>query len=156
METGEMYPDNATMTGRQSANAAIGIARTTAIFSGSQRCKYAVIRGARTKSPAVARTESAKPGSRDCHGSIVTTAAIAKPSAGSESPRCRVDIAINITAAMAAALNTDGVGRTSAIKQASAIAVANKRAGTLRKINCMHHKTNAETIAKLAPLTATK
>ena len=106
--------------------------------------------------PAVANTDKAKPGSRDCHGSIATTAAIAKPSAGSESPRCRVDMAISITAAIAAARNTDGDGRTSAMKQAKAIAVENSRAGILRKMNCMHQRTKAETMAKFAPLTAVK
>ena len=114
------------------------------------------MRGARINSPAVAKTESAKPGSLDCQGSMAITAAIAKPSAGSESPLCLVESASNITAAIAAALNTDGDGRTSAIKQAKAIAVAHKRAGIFLKINCMHHRTKAETMAKFAPLTATK
>ena len=65
-------------------------------------------------------------------------------------------IAINITAAIAAARKTDGVGLTKAINEARTIAVATSRVGIFRNTNCMHHKTNAETIAKLAPLTATR
>ena len=114
------------------------------------------MRGARTNKPAVARTERAKPGSRACHGSIATTAAIAKPSAGSESPGTFLDAAISATAAIAAARKTDGDGRTRAMNAASAIAVIARRAGIRRKRNCMHQRTNAETIAKLAPLTATR
>jgi hypothetical protein len=57
---------------------------------------------------------------------------------------------------MAAARNTEGEGLTSAIKQIKAIAVAKTRRRIVRKMNCMHHKTNAETMAKFAPLTATK
>ena len=60
------------------------------------------------------------------------------------------------TAAIAAARSTEGDGRTSAIKHMSAIAVAITRKRILRKRNCMHHRTNAETIAKFAPLTATR
>ena len=60
------------------------------------------------------------------------------------------------TAAIAAARKTDGDGRTRAIKQMSAIAVAPRRSFMRVKRNCMHHKTKLETIAKFAPLTATK
>ena len=57
---------------------------------------------------------------------------------------------------MAAARKTEGDGRTSAIKQSKAIAVALKRSFIRLKMNCIHHKTKLETIAKFAPLTATK
>jgi hypothetical protein len=51
---GLMYPESATMTGEQSAIAAIGGANI-----------FGRIFGAISSKPAVARTESAKPGSRD-------------------------------------------------------------------------------------------
>ena len=57
---------------------------------------------------------------------------------------------------MAAARNTEGDGLTNAIKQVRAIAVAIIRYLVERIRNCMHHKTKLETIAKFAPLTATK
>ena len=60
---------------------------------------------------------------------------MAKPSAGSESPRARVASAISITAAIAAARKTDGDGRTSAINASRANDVETNLAGTLRKIN---------------------
>ena len=82
------------------------------------------ITGAKSNSPAVARTESANPASRDCQGSPSTTAAIAKPRAGKESVFRLVACADKSTAAIAAARKTDGDGRTSAMKQPSAIAVA--------------------------------
>ncbi len=115
-----------------------------------------MMRGAKSNKPAVAKTESANPASRACQGSPITTAAIAKPSAGKESLGLREPFATNNTAAIAAARNTDGDGRTSAIKDARKIAVALKRHLIERIKNCIAHKTNAETIAKLAPLTATK
>ena len=114
------------------------------------------MRGAKSSKPAVARTDNAKPASRACHGSAMTTAAIAKPRAGNESLGLRDPFATNNTAAIAAARNTDGDGRTSAIKDAKNIAVAPRRHLIDRTKNCIAHKTKAETIAKLAPLTATK
>ena len=72
----------------------------------------------------MARTDSANPASRDCQGSPSTTATIANPNAGKESVARFVASAESRTAAIAAARNTDGEGRTSAIKQESAIAVA--------------------------------
>jgi hypothetical protein len=54
MLMGLMYPESATMTGEQSAIAAIGGANI-----------FGRIFGAISSNPAVARTESAKPGSRD-------------------------------------------------------------------------------------------
>ena len=53
MLMGLMYPESATMTGEQSAIAAIGGAKI-----------FGRIFGAISSRPAVARTESAKPGSR--------------------------------------------------------------------------------------------
>ena len=117
---------------------------------------FSSITGASSNSPAVANTESAKPASCACQGSPITTAAIAKPNAGNESVRRLLACADNKTAAIAAARNTEGDGLTNAIKQLSAIAVANKRCCVRLMKNCMHHKTKLETIAKLAPLTATK
>ena len=40
--------------------------------------------GAISSNPAVANTDSAKPGSLDCQGSAITTIAMAKPSDGIE------------------------------------------------------------------------
>ena len=114
------------------------------------------MRGAKSNSPAVARTDKAKPASRACHGSPITTAAIAKPNAGKESLGLREPLATNKTAAIAAARNTDGDGRTKAIKDAKNIAVAPSLHRRERIKNCIPHKTKAETIAKFAPLTATK
>ena len=82
------------------------------------------ITGANSKSPAVANTESANPASRDCHGSPSTTAAIANPKAGNASVFRFITCADKRTAAIAAARKTEGDGRTSAMKQESAIAVA--------------------------------
>ena len=50
---GLMYPESAMMTGEQKTIAAMGAARIVGLM-----------RGAKSKSPAVAKTESAKPGSR--------------------------------------------------------------------------------------------
>ena len=86
----------------------------------------------------------------------MTTAAIAKPNAGRESAPRLVAYAISNTAAIAAARRTDGEGRTSAINATSAIAVAKIRNRIVLNRNCAHHKMKAETIAKFAPLTATK
>ena len=112
--------------------------------------------GANKSKPAVASTESAKPASRACQGSASTTAAIAKPKAGSESRPRLVPCATSSTAAIAAARSTEGLGRTSAMKAMSEIAVADNRYFIFENRNCMSHKTKAETRAKLAPLTATK
>ena len=81
---------------------------------------------------------------------------MAKPRAGKESDARLLACAKIKTAAIAAARSTDGEGRTSAIKQISAIAVAIRRYLLFLIGNCINHKTNEETIAKLAPLTATK
>ncbi|CAB4573658.1 unannotated protein [freshwater metagenome] len=118
--------------------------------------KRSLIIGANKSSPAVAKTERAKPASRACQGSPITTAAMAKPSAGNESAARLLACAKIKTAAIAAARSTDGDGRTSATKQISAIAVASRRYLLFLIGNCINHKTNEETIAKLAPLTATK
>ena len=144
------------MMGRQSAVAAIGGATTDAIFWGKLPCIFPIKAGATSNKPAVARTERANPGSLACQGSIAITAAIARARAGRESLLRREPIATRATAAIAAARRTDGVGRTSAIKIARKIAVAISRGGMVRKINCIHQRMKAETIAKLAPLTATK
>ena len=77
------------MTGVQNRVAESGIAITIASGLGIFFEKLSTNRGANRSRPAVARTESAKPGSRTCHGSATITAPIAKPSAGRESrPRC--------------------------------------------------------------------
>ena len=86
----------------------------------------------------------------------MTTAAIAKPRAGSESRPRLVPCAMSKTAAIAAARSTDGDGRTSAMNAIREIAVAERRNFIFENRNCMSHKTKAETSAKLAPLTATK
>ena len=84
-DAGDRKPDKATITGAQKTIAAIGGAAACANNLGTARAKKLVTRGAKSNNPAVARTESAKPGSRACHGSPTTTSPIAKPSAGSES-----------------------------------------------------------------------
>ena len=132
----------------------MGGANAPANFLCVGRCSS--ITGANRSSPAVAKTESAKPASRDCHGSASTTAAMAKPKAGKESVLRFVAYAESSTAAIAAARKTEGDGRTSAIKQVKATAVAIILCELRRIKNCMHHKTKLETIAKFAPLTATK
>ena len=133
----ESWPEIATMTGAQNKVAASGVAMTVATGFGIFLENFSTRCGAKINRPAVASTERAKPGSRTCHGSATTTAAIAKPSAGSESrPRC-VPCANNKTAAIAAARSTDGDGRTSAIKAMRKMAVAPRRIGILRKINCI-------------------
>ena len=81
----EICPEIATMTGVQNKVAESGIAITMAIGRGIFLEKLSTSRGAKSKSPAVARTERAKPGSRTCQGSATMTAPIAKPSAGNES-----------------------------------------------------------------------
>ena len=81
----EICPEIATMTGVQNKVAESGIAITMAIGRGIFLEKLSTSLGASNKSPAVARTERAKPGSRTCQGSATITAPIAKPSAGSES-----------------------------------------------------------------------
>ena len=152
----EICPEMATMTGVQNKVAERGIAITMAIGLGIFLEKLSTSFGANKRSPAVARTESAKPGSRTCQGSATITAPIAKPRAGNESrPRC-VPCASNKTAAIAAARNTDGEGRTSEINAIRKSAVTAKRKGIRRIRNCMRYKMKVETIAKLAPLTATK
>ena len=108
--------------GAQKTVAAIGGARAPANFLWVGR--WFSMTGANRSKPAVASTDSAKPASRDCHGSPITTAAIAKPNAGKESVFRLVTWAESNTAAIAAARNTDGDGLTKAIKQARAIAVA--------------------------------
>ena len=143
-------------TGEQKIVAAIGGAKASLINLGKYFDSHVMIRGAKSNNPAVARTDRAKPASRACHGSPITTAAIAKPNAGKESLGLREPLATNKTAAIAAARSTDGDGRTNAIKDAKNIAVAPKRHLRERIKNCIPHKTNAETIAKFAPLTATK
>jgi len=87
IENGDIYPESATIMGRQKAKAAIGGAKSDAIFDGNHRDKYVVIMGAMRSNPNVASTDKAKPGSRACHGSIEITVAMAKPNAGSESLR---------------------------------------------------------------------
>ena len=140
--------------GEQKTIAAIGGASAPANFL----CvgNFSTICGASKSNPAVAKTDSAKPASRACQGSPRTTAHIAKPSAGKESDPRLPSCADKSTAAIAAARNTDGDGLTKAIKQISAIAVAMIRTFLRRIKNCIHHSTKVETIAKLAPLTATK
>ena len=133
----ESCPEIATMTGAQNKVAASGVAITVATAFGIFAENFSTRGGARIKRPAVAKTDKAKPGSRTCHGSATTTAAIAKPSAGRESrPRC-VPCAINKTDAIAAARSTEGDGRTRAIKAMRNMAVAPRRKGILRKINCI-------------------
>ena len=153
---GAKYPAIAINTGEQKIVAAIGGAKASLISFGKYLESHAIMRGAKSSKPAVAKTDNAKPASRACHGSPITTAAIAKPSAGRESLGLRDPFATNNTAAIAAARKTDGDGRTSAIKLAKNIAVAPKRHLMERIKNCIAHKTKAETIAKFAPLTATK
>jgi hypothetical protein len=153
---GAKYPAMAINTGEQNIVAAIGGARASLINFGKYFDNHAMIRGAKRSNPAVAKTDNAKPASRACHGSPITTAAIAKPNAGKESLGLREPFATNKTAAIAAARNTDGDGRTKAINDAKNIAVAPRRHLSERTMNCIAHKTNAETIAKFAPLTATK
>ena len=80
---GEIYPESETKTGEQKTIAAMGGASACASFSGVKRASFSTTRGANKSRPAVAITERAKPASRACHGSPTTTAAIAKPSAGS-------------------------------------------------------------------------
>ena len=154
MLMGDKYPERDTRMGEQKMIAAIGGASEPANFLcvGS----LSTIRGASKSNPAVANTDKANPASRDCQGSPRTTAQIAKPKAGKESDPRLPSWADNKTAAIAAARNTDGDGRTKAMKQASAIAVAIIRTFLRRIRNCMHHSTKVETIAKFAPLTATK
>ena len=132
----------------------MGGANAPANFLCVGRCSW--ITGANRSNPAVARTESANPASRDCHGSPITTAAIAKPRAGNESVFRFITCADKSTAAIAAARSTDGEGLTNAIKQVRATAVAIIRYLLRLITNCMHHRTKLETIAKFAPLTATK
>ena len=127
MLIGEINPEIATIIGAQKSIAAIGGAMASAKSLGVKRAKNFTTRGAKSNNPAVARTESAKPGSRLCQGSAITTAPIAKPRAGSESAPLCVPFAINKTAAIAAARNTDGEGRTRVIKQIREIAVAPRR-----------------------------
>jgi hypothetical protein len=153
---GARYPAIAINTGEQKIVAAIGGAKASLINLGMYLDSHATIRGAKSNNPAVARTDRAKPASRACHGSAMTTAAIAKPSAGKESLGRLDPFAMSNTAAIAAARNTDGEGRTRAINEAKKIAVAPRRQRIERIKNCIIHKTNAETIAKFAPLTATK
>ena len=86
---GERKPDSATSTGAQKSVAAIGGASASANFRGTNLAKKVIILGAASNKPPVANTDRANPASRDCHGSAITTAAIAKPSAGSESAACR-------------------------------------------------------------------
>ena len=86
---GERKPDNATNTGEQKSVAAIGGASASANFRGTNLAKKLISLGAASSKPPVANTDNAKPASRDCHGSAITTAAIAKPSAGRESAACR-------------------------------------------------------------------
>ena len=125
MLIGDTYPDKATTTGEQKIIAAIGGATAPANFLliGNR----SRIIGAKSNNPAVAKTESAKPASLACQGSPITTAAIAKPSAGMESVARLLAWANIKTAAIAAARRTEGEGRTSAIKQISAIDVASSR-----------------------------
>ena len=156
MLIGEICPEMATMTGVQNKVAERGIAITMASGLGIFLEKLSMSLGASKRSPAVARTESAKPGSRTCHGSATMTAPIAKPKAGRESfPRC-VPWARSKTAAIAAARSTDGDGRTSEINAIRKSAVTARRKGIRRMRNCMRYKMKVETMAKLAPLTATK
>ena len=117
--------------------AARGVAITIASGFGITDENFSTRRGAAIRRPAVASTDSAKPGSRTCHGSATTTAAIANPSAGSESRPRWVPCATSKTAAMAAARKTDGDGRTSAMNAMRNMAVAPSLIGILRKINCI-------------------
>ena len=84
-DAGDRKPESATITGAQKTIAAIGGAAACAKKLGNTRAKNSVTRGAKRSNPAVASTDSANPGSRDCQGSPTTTSAMAKPSAGSES-----------------------------------------------------------------------
>ena len=68
IEVIDRYPLNATIIGEQRIVAAIGSATTFG----------ALIFGAINNKPAVAKTDSANPGSLDCQGSARTTIAIAK------------------------------------------------------------------------------
>ena len=133
----DSWPEIATMTGAQKSVAARGVAIIVASTFGITFENFSTRRGAAISKPAVASTESAKPGSRTCQGSATTTAAIAKPNAGRESrPRC-VPCAMSKTAAIAAARSTDGDGLTSAMKAMSTKAVAPSLKGIFRKINCI-------------------
>ena len=156
MLIGEICPEMATMTGVQKIVAANGVAITIAKARGIFFENFSTSTGANNKSPAVAKTESAKPGSRTCQGSAIITAPIAKPSAGSESLPRWVPCANNKTDAIAAARSTDGDGRTNAMKAIRKSAVTANRNGIRRIRNCIRYKMKVETIAKLAPLTATK
>ena len=85
MLIGDRYPAIATITGAQKTIAAIGGAIACANNFGSALSKKVMMRGANSNKPAVASTDKAKPASRLCQGSPITTAAIAKPKAGKES-----------------------------------------------------------------------
>ena len=112
--------------------------------------------GAIRSNPAVANTERAKPGSLDCHGSAITTTAIANPNDGIEWLCERCDFAKITTAAIAAARSTDGDGRTKPINAIKNIEVTNKRARTLFIGNCINQSKKELIIAKFAPETAVR
>ena len=76
---GAKYPAIAIKTGEQKRVAAIGGAKASLINFGKYLESHAIMRGAKSSKPAVAKTDKAKPASRACHGSPITTAAIAKP-----------------------------------------------------------------------------
>ena len=97
-DIGDRYPESATRTGEQKSVAAIEGASASANTLGTYLESEAIILGAKSKRPAVANTESAKPASRDCQGSAITTALIAKPNAGKESRARPVPCATNKTA----------------------------------------------------------
>lgn len=146
IEVIDKYPLKATMIGEQRMVAAIGSANPLGNFK----------RGAIIKRPAVANTDKAKPGSLACQGSAKITAAIANPSEGIESLFSRWDFAKITTAAIAAARNTDGDGRTKPINAIKTIEVANNLIRILLIGYCINQSTNELTMAKLAPLTAVR
>ena len=105
METNENCPEIAMIIGVQKIVAASGIAIGSGIFR-------AVRIGTRTKIPAVAPTDNAKPGSTDWKGSIKISTVIANPSAGNPpalAPRAR---AKRRAAVITDARITEGEGRT--------------------------------------------
>ena len=137
--------------------AEIGIARSSARRRWCTYLRSQLVTGVLSRSiPAVAATESAKPGSVASKGSIKIRSEIARPSAASADDLTPRAFAIKSTLTITVARNTDGEGRTKKMKPSSTRADIKSRALKLGISHCKNHNIKAAMIAKFSPLTAVR
>ena len=146
----------ATITGPQATCAAAGIATAAAAQSGSQRPRTLVHVGASSSRPAVARTDSAKPGAAASPGSSSTSSSTAADSDGSAARRLPDTSAASPTSPMTAARRTLGDGRARTTKAASASEDTSGPPTSPSPSARLSSRAAPSTTATLVPETATR